>query len=94
MHEISAQLRSQDPCRHLRSRCRCLGGGSSGCHRDRCFASDGPGFINPALCKLAAEHAKGLVPVTSGNNSVPIGGGRTVQGYYARNGVPELASQG
>jgi subtilase family serine protease len=67
------------------------------------------GFINPALYKLAAEHAKGLVPVTSGNNSVPIGGGRTVHGYYARNGyslvagvgtinglyfVPELASQG
>jgi subtilase family serine protease len=67
------------------------------------------GFINPAIYKLSAEHAKGIVLVTSGNNSVPIGGGQTVQGYSARNGyslaagvgtinglyfVPELASLG
>jgi len=67
------------------------------------------GFINPAIYKLYAEHAKGIVPVTSGNNTVNFQGGGSVHGYYARNGyslvagvgtingllfVPELASQG
>ena len=67
------------------------------------------GFINPAIYKLYAEHAKGIVPVTSGNNTVDFQGGGTVRGYSARNGyslvagvgtvngllfVPELASAG
>jgi subtilase family serine protease len=67
------------------------------------------GFINPAIYKLYAEHAKGIVPVKSGNNTVDIQGVGTVRGYSARNGyslvagvgtvngllfVPELASAG
>jgi subtilase family serine protease len=47
------------------------------------------GLINPALYQLAAEHAPGIVPVTSGNNTVSFTqGGRkqTVTGYGARPG--------
>jgi subtilase family serine protease len=66
------------------------------------------GFINPTIYKLAAGHAKGIVLVKSGNNTVSIGG-QTVHGYSARNGyslaagvgtvnaltfVPELAGKG
>jgi len=52
------------------------------------------GFINPAIYKLSAEHAKGIVLVTSGNNSVPLGGGQTVHGYSARNGYSLAAGVG
>jgi subtilase family serine protease len=47
------------------------------------------GLINPALYQLAAQHAPGIVPVTSGNNTVSFtqGGRRqTVTGYPARAG--------
>jgi subtilase family serine protease len=47
------------------------------------------GLINPALYKLASEHAPGLVRVTSGNNTVSFrqrGRYRTVAGYHARAG--------
>jgi subtilase family serine protease len=47
------------------------------------------GLINPALYQLAAQHAPGIVPVTSGNNTVSFTqGGRkqTVTGYPARRG--------
>ncbi len=47
------------------------------------------GLINPALYQLAAQHAAGIVPVKSGNNTVSFTqGGRqqTVTGYTARAG--------
>src|SRR5580693_542993 len=47
------------------------------------------GLINPALYQLAAEHAPGLVRVTSGNNTVSFrqnGRIRTVPGFSARPG--------
>ena len=47
------------------------------------------GLINPALYKLAAEHAPGIVSVRSGNNTVSFRqGGRnhTVHGFGARSG--------
>ena len=46
------------------------------------------GLINPALYTLAAEGAAGIVPVTSGNNTVSFlqGGRHTVPGFVARNG--------
>jgi subtilase family serine protease len=47
------------------------------------------GLINPALYQLAAEHAPGLVKVTSGNNTVSFrqnGRIRTVPGFSARPG--------
>ena len=47
------------------------------------------GQINPALYALSAKHAKGLVDVTSGNNSVTFtqqGRKYTVQGFAARKG--------
>jgi subtilase family serine protease len=47
------------------------------------------GLINPALYQLAAEHAPGLVRVTSGNNTVSFRQGgrtRTVPGFSARPG--------
>jgi subtilase family serine protease len=43
------------------------------------------GLINPALYALAAEHAPGIVPVASGNNTVSFSG-RTVHGYTVRHG--------
>jgi subtilase family serine protease len=66
------------------------------------------GFINPALYELGAEHAPGIVPITSGNNTVAISG-YTWRGYSTRHGyslvtglgsingqyfVPELAKLG
>jgi subtilase family serine protease len=66
------------------------------------------GLINPALYELAAEHAPGIVPVASGNNTVSFNN-TTVRGYTVRNGynlvtglgtvngqylVPELAKLG
>ena len=47
------------------------------------------GLINPALYRLAAEHAPGIVSVRSGNNTVSFrqgGRSRTVHGYSARSG--------
>jgi subtilase family serine protease len=55
------------------------------------------GLINPALYKLAAEHAPGIVSVTSGNNTVSFrrGGHRyTVRGYSARSGYNLAAGLG
>lgn len=47
------------------------------------------GLINPAIYRLAAEHAKGIVPVTSGSNTVAFTDGSkivTVAGYDATSG--------
>jgi subtilase family serine protease len=47
------------------------------------------GLINPALYKLASEHAPGIVSVQSGNNTVSFrqgGRSRTVYGFGARSG--------
>ncbi len=55
------------------------------------------GLINPALYKLAAQHAPGIVPVTSGNNSVSFRqGGRThqVRGFSAGSGYSLAAGLG
>jgi subtilase family serine protease len=55
------------------------------------------GLINPALYKLAAEHAPGIVRVTSGNNTVSFRRGgrtRTVYGYSARPGYNLAAGLG
>jgi len=43
------------------------------------------GLINPALYALAAGHARGVVPVASGNNTVSFPGGG-VHGYSVRHG--------
>jgi subtilase family serine protease len=55
------------------------------------------GLINPALYKLAAEHAPGIVSVTTGNNTVSFrqGGRRhTVTGFSARSGYSLAAGLG
>jgi subtilase family serine protease len=55
------------------------------------------GLINPALYKMSAEHAKGILLVTSGNNTVSFAqGGKnyTVHGYSARNGYSLAAGVG
>jgi subtilase family serine protease len=52
------------------------------------------GLINPALYALSAEHAPGVVDVTSGNNTVSFsqnGGNYTVRGFPALRGY-DLAS--
>jgi subtilase family serine protease len=52
------------------------------------------GLINPALYQLSAEHAPGIVDVTSGNNTVSFKQGgheHTVHGFTARPGY-DLAS--
>jgi subtilase family serine protease len=52
------------------------------------------GLINPALYRLAAERAPGIVDVTSGNNTVSFSQGghlRTVRGFSAGRGY-DLAS--
>jgi subtilase family serine protease len=52
------------------------------------------GLINPALYRLSAEHAPGIVDVTSGNNTVSFSQGghkHTVRGFAARPGY-DLAS--
>jgi subtilase family serine protease len=66
------------------------------------------GPINPAIYKLAAEHAAGIMAIASGNNTVTFGS-TTVKGYTVRHGynlvtgvgtvngeyfVPELAKLG
>jgi subtilase family serine protease len=55
------------------------------------------GLINPALYALLAAHAPGLVPVTSGNNTVSFtqnGTTYTVQGFSARQGYSAVAGVG
>ena len=55
------------------------------------------GLINPALYKLSAEHAPGIIRVTSGNNTVSFrqhGHRYTVRGYTARNGYSRVAGVG
>jgi subtilase family serine protease len=55
------------------------------------------GLVNPALYKLAAEHARGIVNVTSGNNTVTFrqgGRSRTVRGFSARAGYDLAAGLG
>jgi len=55
------------------------------------------GLINPALYRLASQHAPGLVSVRSGNNTVSFrqGGKRhTVSGYRARAGYNLAAGLG
>ena len=55
------------------------------------------GLINPALYKLAAGNAPGIIPVTSGNNSVEFtqGGHKYwVSGYTARDGYSRAAGVG
>jgi subtilase family serine protease len=48
-------------------------------------AGHGLGLINPALYALAGQHAAGIVPVASGNNTVSFSG-VTVHGYSVRKG--------
>jgi subtilase family serine protease len=55
------------------------------------------GLINPTLYKLAAEHAPGLVNVTSGNNTVSFYRGKkkyTVTGYRAHKGYSLVTGLG
>jgi len=55
------------------------------------------GLINPAIYELAAKRAKGIVQVTSGNNTVAFSNGtstETVHGYYARHGYSLVAGVG
>jgi subtilase family serine protease len=52
------------------------------------------GVINPALYRLSAEHARGIVDITSGNNTVSFSQGgheHTVHGFTAQPGY-DLAS--
>ena len=60
-------------------------------------AGHGLGLINPAIYKLAAEHAPGIVEVTQGNNTVSFGQNHhryTVHGYSARHGYSLAAGVG
>jgi subtilase family serine protease len=55
------------------------------------------GFINPAIYKLAAERAAGIVQVTSGNSTVSFrqdGRTYTVRGFKARDGYSRAAGVG
>jgi subtilase family serine protease len=55
------------------------------------------GFINPALYQLAADHAQGIVLVTSGSNTVTFkqsGHRYTVRGFTARKGYSRAAGVG
>jgi subtilase family serine protease len=55
------------------------------------------GLINPALYKLAAANAPGIVPVTSGNNTVTFTQNNqtyTVQGYSAQPGYSLVTGVG
>jgi subtilase family serine protease len=55
------------------------------------------GLINPALYKLASEHAPGIVSVRSGNNTVSFrqgGRSRTVHGFSAQSGYSLAAGLG
>lgn len=55
------------------------------------------GMVNPALYQIAARKLPGIVPITSGNNSVAFteeGATSTVTGYSARNGYSMAAGLG
>jgi subtilase family serine protease len=55
------------------------------------------GQINPALYQLAAAHASGIVPVTSGSNTVSFyqdGAEHTITGYRATSGYSLAAGVG
>jgi subtilase family serine protease len=55
------------------------------------------GLINPALYELSAEHAPGIVDVTSGSNTVSFGQSgqqHTVTGFSARSGYSLAAGVG
>ena len=55
------------------------------------------GLINPALYRLAQQHAPGIVPVTRGNNTVRVsqrGKTVTVHGYPARAGYSLVTGVG
>jgi subtilase family serine protease len=55
------------------------------------------GFINPAIYKLAAEHAPGIVLVTSGDTTVSFrqdGRTYTVRGFKARDGYSRATGVG
>jgi subtilase family serine protease len=55
------------------------------------------GQVNPALYQLAAAHASGIVPVTSGSNTVSFyqdGAEHTITGYSARSGYSLAAGVG
>jgi subtilase family serine protease len=55
------------------------------------------GLINPALYKLSAQHAAGIVRVTNGSNSVSFyqhGHKYTIRGYSARNGYSRVVGVG
>jgi subtilase family serine protease len=61
------------------------------------YAGHSLGLINPALYQMSAEDMPGIVPVTSGNNTVTfIQGGKqyTVQGWNARAGYSLAAGVG
>jgi subtilase family serine protease len=60
-------------------------------------AGHGLGLINPAIYKLAAEHAPGIVLLTQGNNTVSFSQNHhryTVHGYSARHGYSDVAGVG
>jgi len=56
------------------------------------------GLVNPYLYALAARHARGLVDVTQGNNSVafrlPTGGTYEIRGYQAQRGYDLVTGVG
>jgi subtilase family serine protease len=56
------------------------------------------GLINPFLYALAARHARGLIDVTQGNNSVafalPNGGTFAIKGYEAKRGYDSVTGLG
>lgn len=56
------------------------------------------GLLNPALYRLEAEHAKGIVDVTKGNNTVtftgPNGKPFRLNGYQARRGYDLITGVG
>jgi subtilase family serine protease len=61
------------------------------------FAGHPLGLINPALYQLSLGHARGIVPVTKGNNTVAFSEGGheyTVHGYTARAGYSLAAGVG
>jgi hypothetical protein len=55
------------------------------------------GLVNPALYQLAQRREPGIVPVTSGNNTVSFTQDNqlfTVHGFSARNGYSTVAGVG
>jgi subtilase family serine protease len=61
------------------------------------LAGQSLGQVNPALYQLAAAHASGIVPVTSGSSTVSFyqdGAEHTITGYSARSGYSLAAGVG